>query len=439
MILRPEAVSPVVGPALQPYSFNPRHRICFRHPHYRAPTNVLLDLIAPDSPAGALEYGFAHMACSVIAGNRWDGFFTHGVDGPPLQFAHGDIMPKGEYYFQIEGSTTENPYPIIPTFRDWPFPHNDLPLPYSEIVQPLSPISGRSYAPSNFSTAIVTQNITCRMSDLEEGTEAAHLCPRSELEWSRHNQMSIYNTSPNLPPDRILDDTANALLLRQDLHTQFDANKFVFMPKKGADASISIVTHLLTPSRELGMLHHNVQLKPILNVHPAFLLARFALSIFRFSEQFMAAGVDRNLFSADGEPKVVFGNDCKKLIARTRSQSPTKKSKRALPDDDEGGLDIEIRQRDHKRQRYAVDSPPGDTYAVTASEEDPQTPQTQPSQTGTLQEAWLKSERQRSDPENTWEQEQAWVKRVWDGKTPMGPQEAKRFHRFHGMDSQEVL
>ena len=448
--LRPEAASPVTGAAPQPYSIHSRHRVCFRHPHYRAPTNVLLDLLAPDGPDGGLEYGFALTACAVIAGNRWDGFFTNEVDGTPLQFAHGDIMPKGEYYFRIKGSTPEDPYPIIPTFREWPFPHNDLPPSWADSIQPPSPTSGRSYAPSNFSTAIITQNITCRMSDFEEGTEAAHLCPRSELEWSRQNRMSIYNTSPSLPPDRILDDTANALLLRQDLHTQFDANKFVFVPKKGADTAgiTCIVTHLLMPSRELGMLHHNARLKPILNVHPGFLFARFALAIFRFSEQFLTEGVDRNILGVDGVPKMVSGNDCKKLTARTRSQSPTKKSKRTLPDDDDGGLmDTEVGQRDYKRPRHdqsfrssgteTVGSLLAGTDAVTASEEEPQTPQTQRSQTGALREEWLKSERQRSDPENTWAQEQAWVESVWDGKTSMGPQEAKRFHEFYGTESQE--
>ncbi len=442
-----EAVSPVAGAAPQPYS---RHRICFRHPHYRAPTNVLLDLLAPDGPEGGLEYGFAHAACAVIAGNRWDGFFTHEVNGTPLRFAHGDIMPKREYYFHTEDSSPEDPYPIIPTFRDWSFPHNDLPPPWADSIQPLSPTSGRSYAPSNFSTAVIIQNITCRMSNFEEGTEAAHLCPRSEIEWSRQNRMSLYNTSLMLPPDRILDDTANALLLRQDLHTQFDANKFVFVPKKGADTAgtTSIVTHLLTPSRELGMLHHNVRLKDILNVHPNFLFARFALAIFRFSEQFLTEGVDRNILGVDGVPKMVSGIDCKKLTVRTRGQSPTKKSKRTLPDDDDGGLmDTEVRQRNHKRQRHdqsfrssgieTVGSPPAGTDAVTASDEEPQTPQTQRSQARALREEWLKSERQRSDPENTWAQEQTWVESVWDGKTSMGPQEAKRFHEFHGMESED--
>ncbi|SLM33288.1 HNH nuclease [Lasallia pustulata] len=448
--LRPEAASPVADAAPQPYSIHPRNRVCLLHPHYRAPTNVLLDLLAPDGVDGGLEYGFAHTACAVIAGNRWDGFFTQEVDGTRLQFANGDIMPKGEYYFQIEGSTPEDPYPIISIFQEWPFPHRDLPRLWADSIQPPSQTSGSSFAPSNFSNAIITQNKTCRMSGFEDGTEAAHLCPRSELEWSLHNRMFSYITNPTLPSDRSLDDTANALLLRQDLHTQFDANKFVFVPKKGGDTagSESVVTHFLAPIRELGMLHHNVRLKPIPNVGPEFLFARFALAIFKLSERFLTAGVDRNLLGMDGVSKMVTANDCKKLIARTRNRSPTKKSKRTLGADDSDLIDTEVGQRNHKRSRHdqsfrssgieTVGSSAG-TDAVTALEEEPQTPQLQRSQTRALQEEWLKSERQRSDPENTWAQEQAWVETVWDGKTLMGPEEATRFYEYYGMESEETV
>ena len=448
--LRPEALSPVAGATIQPYSIHPRHRVCLRHPHYCAPTNVLLDLFAPDGPDGGLEYGFAHTACGVIAGNRWDGFFTNEVDGEPLSFAHGDIMPKGEYYFQIRGSTMENPYAIVPTFRAWSFPHSNLPPLWAESIQASSPTYGRFYAPSNFSMAVISQNITCRMSGFAEGTEAAHLCPRSEIEWSQRNRMSTYNTYFGLPADRILDDTANALLLRQDLHTQFDAHKFVFVPKKGADtvSSTSVVTHLLEPIQELGLLHHNVQLKPIVNVLPEFLFARFALAIFRFSEQFLTGGVDRNIIGTNDVSKMVSGNDCKKLTARTRSQSPTKKSKRTLPDDDDRGLmDTEVGQRNnHKRPRHDQSFRSSGTEttgnlsagadAVTASEEEPQTPQMQRSPTMVLREEWLKSERQRSDPDGTWALEEEWVNSVWAGKKTMGSQEAKRFYAFHGMESE---
>jgi hypothetical protein len=44
--------------------------------------------------------------------------------------------------------------------------------------------------------------------------------------------MSHYNLNPLLIATGPTEDTANALLLRQDQHTHFDAHKFVFVPKK---------------------------------------------------------------------------------------------------------------------------------------------------------------------------------------------------------------
>lgn len=448
--IRNELNNPIVGIDPQPYSFNPRHRIRFRHPHYSPPNNILLDLCALDGTDGGLEFGFAHTACSLISGNRADGYFTSKIDGTALSFTHGDVMVLKDYYFQIPNSTRENPYPIVPTFRDWRYPHDDLPPLWFDSIQPPSRLSTRSYAPSNFSGAILAQNTSCRISDYIEATEAAHLCPRSELHWSRQNEMFQYNTDPTLPPDRLLDDTANALLLRQDIHVLFDTGKFVFIPKKGADAaeSINIVSHVLVPIQELGLLYHNVRLKPVSNIHPAFLLARFAWVIFRFVEKFMTAGVERNVLSVDGLSKWISGNECKELISRTRNQSSKKKSKRLFSDHEDGNLsDCETGQQNSKKIRQntflrdsgieIVKSPLGSPDTPAESEEEFQASQTPPSQSMALRQAWLKNERQRSDPRGTWGEEQAWVESVWDNKVVMGADEAKRFWEFHGMETQE--
>ena len=89
--------------------------------------------------------------------------------------------------------------------------------------------------------------------------------------------MSQYNLNPLLVATGPSEDTANAVLLRQDLNTHFDNNKFVFVPKKRiGEEEIPIVTHLLVASRDPGTLHHNVRLKAILDVDISFLFARFA-------------------------------------------------------------------------------------------------------------------------------------------------------------------
>ena len=471
--LRAEATSPVAGTVW--HAIDRSHRILFLHPNYRAPTNVLLDLLAPDGPEGGLDFSFAHTACAIIAGNRWDGYFTKESE-TPVRYQHGDILPVGEYYFQVDGFSMADPYPISPTFREWSFPHDNLPPCWRSAIHVPTSAPGRSFAPSNFSFAIIAQNRSCRMSDHEECAEVAHLCPKAELDWFHRNGMSRYKTSPVHYADHILDDTANELLLRQDLHTQFDANKFVFLPKReaGDTDDMSIVTHLLVPIQELGALHHNVRLKPIRNVDTVFLFVRFAWAMFKFLDTFLAGGVGRKIFgisSTDGSPQMISGDDCKKIVTRIRSQRTTKTSKRKhTADDDEVGLaDAEAAQRSFKRQRLSsptfrysgTPETAGSPDAVfTASEEEPQTPQTQAqaqaqaqaeaeakaepkvqfsgSKVDELREEWLKSERQRSDPENTWEREKTWVKKFWDGKTTMGSHEAKRFYEFYGMEEREL-
>jgi hypothetical protein len=53
--------------------------------------------------------------------------------------------------------------------------------------------------------------------------------------------------------NRLDRDTANAILLRADLHIDFDKPKFVFVPKSNTSAagvSTQFVTHLLVESNE---------------------------------------------------------------------------------------------------------------------------------------------------------------------------------------------
>jgi hypothetical protein len=70
----------------------------------------------------------------------------------------------------------------------------------------------------------------------------AHLCPRSELEWFTKQEMNRYNTNQSLSGANLVDDMANALALRSDIHTTFDAGTFVFTRKQD-----SWVSHFLTP------------------------------------------------------------------------------------------------------------------------------------------------------------------------------------------------
>ncbi|RDL33721.1 uncharacterized protein BP5553_08089 [Venustampulla echinocandica] len=127
--IHPEAHDPTTSPAPTIASRPPSisvNPIRFRHPHYPDSSNVLLTLFAPDSAAGGIEYGVAHAACGVISGNRWNGWFTAKADGLTITLTYGDILCERDYYFHLPESSLEAPYAIVPTFKEWAFPHEKL-------------------------------------------------------------------------------------------------------------------------------------------------------------------------------------------------------------------------------------------------------------------------------------------------------------------------
>jgi hypothetical protein len=79
----------------------PFHRILIRHPAY-APhrdTNILLTLLAPDHPDGGLHHETARVACGIIAGNAWDGYFSEMAGGQPIDLGPDEILRVGKDYF----------------------------------------------------------------------------------------------------------------------------------------------------------------------------------------------------------------------------------------------------------------------------------------------------------------------------------------------------
>lgn len=72
-----------------------------KHPGYPAPVNDLITLRAYDSLDGCIHHETARIACGIISGNRWDGYFTETSDGPPLAISSAGLLPAGVYYFQV--------------------------------------------------------------------------------------------------------------------------------------------------------------------------------------------------------------------------------------------------------------------------------------------------------------------------------------------------
>lgn len=259
------------------FNNNGRHKIVLRHPGYLEPHNILLALHAPDAAVGGgIHYGTAFVACAIIACNRWNGYLTRERNGPKLEMAVDDVLQSGSYYFHIPDA--ERPYPIYPSFRDWEFPHNNLPphwkAPYNNSPYDDSDFMGPAGS-SNLTATVLRRDKACIVSRHGDCVESAHLCPRAEIDWYNNNSMSLYNINCTLPSEVTVDDVSNAFTLRCDIHRAFDASFFVIVPKLN-----EWVAHFLTPTQDLGQLYHNVALMLPSNVSSEALISRFAWSIF---------------------------------------------------------------------------------------------------------------------------------------------------------------
>lgn len=181
---------------------------------------------------------------------------------------------------------------------------------------------------SSASGALFFRDMSCRLTNHQDGTQNAHLCPRSEDNWFHKNGMTRYILDSRNSGLRAVDDLNNLILLRSDIHSAFDQRRVVFVPKASR-----LVAHVLThPSAELVQLYHNVALHPIKGVPLEFFLARVAWTIFPFIEGFLLCGVSRRVLVDDATyERELSADECTLLIKPTepksRSASPKKRGR----------------------------------------------------------------------------------------------------------------
>ncbi|KAK4978309.1 hypothetical protein LTR28_006308 [Elasticomyces elasticus] len=437
-------------------------------------------------------------ACAVIAGNRTDGWLSPLRDADAARNARVDAVStlrERDYYFHLDrepgsASGSDDPYAIVPTFREWRFPHDRIPAHWQQMA-PNGASLDSIYSPSNLTAALQVRDGSCRMSGCREELQVAHVVPQAELDWWKGNDMSRYN----LGPADTLDDTANALLLRADLHIAFDKPRFTFVPKPACDGSgMRLVVHLLEPSAELEHLYHNRELHASA-VGIEMLYARFAWSLFPLLGAFLSCRTNRRLAFrtpngglADSRGFVAAAL-CEQFSAaatRKRSQSPKKRKpeidtvadatdtdiaevdKRAQLEDDrkkptsassgqkrrssaehadaEAGSSDDILPWARKRGRPQADSSSSSSSSLSPKS----TNSIRPSLSGAsyssppmfpncppLARAWLEAERQRSDIPGTCKEESDWARQVWAGKTLAGD-EVVRWFEACGFEVREV-
>ena len=355
MTLRPQQSMPEHLDGVNTISNNDRHLIKFKHPAYTDESSTFLTLSAFDHPDGGLHYNTAKIACGIIAGNKWNGYFTAERGGQPIDTKDDDIIPCGTWYFHLPGytygmfyqtdcrkmlsfraDTIDTSYPITPNFREWRFPHDDLPpnwhpppdVPRQNRLKPRSDTS--------FSAGLRDAQ-QCRVSGRTEQCCTAHIIPVEENEWFHTNQMSEYVLDYQRRSQSAITDVNNLMLMRSDLHTAFDkAKKFVFVPKNPRKNQSNMVTHLLSYSEEYTPLYHNTLAYSLDLIPRPYLFARFAWAIFPQVEPFLLSRVVRSLVTVSKEQHIFNAEECKEFTVPRGTRSGTgspKKRVRTTKDD----------------------------------------------------------------------------------------------------------
>ena len=219
-------------------------------------------------------------------------------------------------------------YPIVPTFAEWEFPHNNLPPSWKECNIPRDP--GHDVPRSG--TQVLSRDIRCQITAYREGTEHAHLVPTSETFWFERNQMARYTRASSIT------DPRNLFLLRSDLHSIFDSKKFAVVPKRSIpnkDKPLLVVhSFVATADSEITQLYHNVSLQTLSGIAKEFLFARFSWTIFPLLCIFLNRGVPRALLVREEQGNTVktfSGVQCRTMATPVRSRSISPK-KRKHPD-----------------------------------------------------------------------------------------------------------
>jgi hypothetical protein len=268
--------------------------IDFHHPGYE--NGLFLSLPALDV-GGTLDSTTARIACGILAGNRWDGFFSESKEPTPIL---GPLM-KTRYFFHV---ADDSDYPLCPTFDDWQFPAS-LPQEW-EIIKRQEGSKGG---------CCITNEIPI--------IERAHLCPRTHEQWFQRNHMYRFNRMTG--ETRNINHSDNIISMRADIHTAFDRRWFTIKPK-----AEKLVVQMLVDQPQYSQLYHNVEIYPV-SASTEHLFCRFAWSIFGETvRQFLSAGVSRRVLLKGGTiSKLAQPDECLQLLeeAKSRSQSPKKRSR----------------------------------------------------------------------------------------------------------------
>ncbi|KAF4971308.1 hypothetical protein FSARC_1827 [Fusarium sarcochroum] len=258
-----------------------RDQIRFYHPGYLKPLNLLFCLprvdYSPKDNAYGVHYLTALTACQIVANNAFEtGKLARDPEGKDIVSCDEKILMQRDYWFFVDG---DERYSIVPSFKDWQFPHDKLPAWWT--------------APSA-SSGIHTKR--CAITNTSYAFTWAHLIPREEQQWFSKNGMGLYGGGSHT-----IDDPHNILPLKADLYVCFDQSVFALIPKasgspNGVEAQNQYVLHVLDGREsEFTALYQNRPVESLVEGSREYLFARFAWSVFSFLKPFLTSGVGRRV------------------------------------------------------------------------------------------------------------------------------------------------
>lgn len=185
-------------------------RVQVRHPGYNTP-NILFMFIANDGAhRDHADYATIWMACSIFIGNRQDHWLSSSASGEPRLDADADgLIHAGDYMYFLHVSVgddtdTSRPFPIVPNFRAWRFPHESLSPLWAEASQNDEDRAQHT----DFSTQFIKVE-PCRITNRTLEVDNAHIIPIPEKRWFLKNEMGRYGHLYGLTGDFIADSSSN--------------------------------------------------------------------------------------------------------------------------------------------------------------------------------------------------------------------------------------
>jgi hypothetical protein len=309
-------------------------RIEIRHSGYQG-SNLLFDFPACDG----INHDHAHfatvwLACSILVNNKQDHWLSTSATGEPQVSATSDgLLPAGEYYLHVpdEGTDTNEPFPVVPNFRSWRFPHRNIPSLWRVASQNAATVARQRGLPSN---SIAFES--CRVTDKTLEVDEAHIIPVQEKPWFTLNEMEKYADLQGRSGETVADGFSNKMRLRCDGHRLWDKLHFTVVAREGygSDDPVAWYTQAIADGQELHEDWHGKRLQSLAGRPPEYLFARFAWNIFPRVYHFLQTGQKRRLvvWGLDGtsNTREYTTAQCRQFMecqGKSRSVSPTKRAR----------------------------------------------------------------------------------------------------------------